>query len=131
MEKATTSMNPGKPDPIREKSFQFAVRIVNLYRHLTEKKKEFCPEQADTSVGHKSWRNDSGIKKCGERPGFIHKLGVAQKEIGETQYWLELLSATGFINEPEFKSLNLDSEEIMKLIRSSIVTKKKNITAKK
>ena len=61
---------------------------------------------------------------------FVHKLGIAQKETGETQYWLELLYASKYLSESEFHSLYHDSEELMKLIRSSILTKKKNMAAK-
>lgn len=62
---------------------------------------------------------------------FVHKLGVAQKETRETQYWLELLKATDYISEEEFKSIYSDTEEVMKLLRSSILTKKKNLRNKK
>ena len=61
---------------------------------------------------------------------FIHKLAVAQKETGETQYWLELLWKTDFLSELEFQSLYKDTEDVMKLLRSSILTKKKNLAAK-
>ena len=61
---------------------------------------------------------------------FIHKLGIAQKETGETQFWLELLNATGYLNDLEFKSIYSDSQEIMRMIRSSILTKKKNLKPK-
>jgi four helix bundle protein len=61
---------------------------------------------------------------------FIHKLAIAQKELGETQYWLELLHMTGYINETEFKSIYGDADEIMRMIRSSILTKKKNLVNK-
>ncbi len=61
---------------------------------------------------------------------FIHKLGIAQKETGETQYWLELLHTTNYLSETEFISLYQDAEEVMKLIRSSILTKKKNMGGK-
>ena len=61
---------------------------------------------------------------------FIHKLGVAQKEISETQYWLELLWTTDYITEAEFQSIHSDTGEVMKLLRSSILTKKKNLAAK-
>jgi four helix bundle protein len=61
---------------------------------------------------------------------FIHKLGIAQKEISETQYWLELLWKTDFLTESEFQSIHSDTEEIMKLLRSSILTKKKNLATK-
>jgi four helix bundle protein len=45
---------------------------------------------------------------------FTHKLGIAQKETGETQYWLELLWKTDFLTEVEFQFLISDSNEIMK-----------------
>ncbi|MCY7327837.1 MAG: four helix bundle protein [Saprospiraceae bacterium] len=61
---------------------------------------------------------------------FVHKLGVAQKETVETQYWLELLHTTNYLNETEFYSLYQDTEEVMKLIHSSILTKKKNMASK-
>lgn len=61
---------------------------------------------------------------------FMHKLSIAQKEIGETQYWLELLHATGYLNVQEFRSIYADTEEIMKLLRSSILTKRKNLRPK-
>ena len=61
---------------------------------------------------------------------FIHKLAVAQKEIGETQYWLELLCRTHYLTTTEFDSMNSDAEEIMKMLRSAILTKKKNLAVK-
>ena len=57
---------------------------------------------------------------------FIHKLAVAQKEINETAYWLELLMLSDYINQEQFDSLNKDTIEIMKLLVSSIRTKKQN-----
>ncbi len=57
---------------------------------------------------------------------FIHKLSIGRKENSETQYWLELLLATEYITEKEFKSLHAESEEIGKLFTSSIKTKKRN-----
>lgn len=59
---------------------------------------------------------------------FIHKLGVAQKEIGETLYWLELLYHAQYINAMEYQSLHADSEELMKILRSSILTKKHKLS---
>lgn len=84
------------------------------------------------------------LLRCGTNPGamireagnaesgmdFIHKLAIGQKELGETQYWLELLFRTDYITEQEFKSILSDTEEVMKMIRSSILTKKKNMAAK-
>ena len=57
---------------------------------------------------------------------FIHKLSISQKECDESVYWLELLKATEFISEQEFESLNNDSIELLKMLRSSIITSKQN-----
>jgi hypothetical protein len=55
---------------------------------------------------------------------------VAKKETGETQYWLELLRAVELISDKEFNSLYADTEEIFKMLTSSILTKKKNMSIK-
>jgi len=116
-------------NPLKEKTLHFAIRMVKLYRYLTENKSETVLSKQ--------------LLRCGTSPGamvreahnaesgsdFIHKLSIAQKEVGETQYWLELLHQTGFISDKEFLSLINDSTELMKLIRSSILTKKKNLKA--
>ena len=61
---------------------------------------------------------------------FIHKLAIAQKETGETLYWLELLFRTNYLTSAEYISMSADAEEIMKMLRSSILTKKKNLATK-
>jgi four helix bundle protein len=58
-------------------------------------------------------------------------LSIAQKEIGETQYWLELLNATDFLSDSEYQSIDADAEEIMRILTSSIITKKKNLSLQK
>ena len=57
---------------------------------------------------------------------FIHKLGIAQKETDETLYWLELLQKTEYISEAAFQSIYQDTEEILRMIRSAILTKKES-----
>ncbi len=58
---------------------------------------------------------------------FIHKLGIAQKEAHETQYWLRLLTDSGYIDEILSASLIADCEELIKLITASIKTAKNNL----
>ncbi|MFN6946949.1 MAG: four helix bundle protein [Cytophagaceae bacterium] len=100
---------------VKIKSFAFAVRIVKLYQFLCEQKKEFVLLKqllrSGTSVGamireaeHAESRND-----------FKHKMGIAQKEINETIYWLELLKETDYITEELFESIYNDAVEIIKL----------------
>lgn len=58
---------------------------------------------------------------------FIHKLAISQKETDETIYWLELLKTTEYLNEAEFDSMKNNAEEILRMIKSSILTTKQNL----
>jgi len=112
---------------VKNKSFAFAVRIVRLYQFLCGQKKEFVLSKqllrSGTSVGamireaeHAETKND-----------FKHKMGIAQKEINESIYWLELLKATDYLSQNQFETINDDAVEIIKLITSIIKTTKANI----
>ncbi|MDO8367674.1 MAG: four helix bundle protein [Saprospiraceae bacterium] len=119
-----------KPHALRDKTFQFAVRIVRLHKYLIEEKKEFILSKQILRSGTNPGSMIREAINAESSLDFVHKLGIAQKETGETQYWLELLYASKYLSESEFYSLFNDSEELMKLIRSSIMTKKKNIATK-
>jgi len=62
------------------------------------------------------------------KPDFVHKMAIAQKEINETLYWLELLSESKYITITEFDSINTDAVEIIKMLTSSIKTAKQSLT---
>lgn len=119
-----------KDDPLRDKSFQMAARVVRLCKYLMEEKKEFVLSKqllrSGTNLGsmvREAANAESGLD-------FVHKRGIAQKETGETQYWLEILLTTQYLNESEFQSIYTDTEEVMRLLKSSILTKKKNLALK-
>src|SRR5690554_1177414 len=112
---------------VKNKSFAFAVRVVKLYQYLCEQKREFVLSKQllrnGTSVGamireaeHAETKND-----------FKHKMGIAQKEINETIYWLELLKETDFISIEQFENINSDAIEIIKLITAILKSTKANI----
>ena len=111
---------------IKDKSFAFAVRAIRLFQYLTETKKEYVLSKqllrSGTAIGAlvREAQNAESTKD------FIHKLGIAQKESDETIYWLELLKETEYINDKEFESINNEANELLKMIRSAIITSKKN-----
>jgi len=115
---------------IKDKSMQFAVRIVNLYKYLIEVKKEFIISKqvlrSGTSIGANCREGDYAESKI----DFIHKFALAQKECNETIYWLELLYLTNYLTEQEFKSIQNDAIEVMKLISSIIISAKKLLIKK-
>jgi len=111
---------------LKDKSFLFAIRIVRLYQQLTEMKKEYVMSKqllrSGTSIGALVLE----AQNAESSKDFIHKLSISQKECDESIYWLELLKATECINEHEFESLNNDAIELLKMLRSSIITSKQN-----
>lgn len=100
-----------KENVLKEKSFSFAVKIVKLYKFLEEEKKEYVLSKevlrSGTSVGAMVKESESSESKL----DFIHKLSIAQKEINETIYWLELLFETDYtsIIKNTKKTINIDN----------------------
>lgn len=119
-----------KYDPLREKSFHLAVRVVKLCKYLREQKKEYVISKQIIRSGTNPGAMVREAANAESATDFIHKLAIGQKETGETQFWLELLYKSEYISAQEFQSLYADSEEVMKLIRSSILTKKQNLGLK-
>jgi len=115
---------------IKNKSFLFAVRIVRLYKFLLENKKEYILSKqlmrSVTAVGALV-REAQNAESAAD---FIHKLGVAQKENDETMYWLELLFETEYLDQKEFVSMQKDANELLKMIRSAVVTSKRKAKLK-
>ncbi len=112
---------------LKDKSFLFAIRVVNLYKVITETKREFVMSKqvyrSGTAVGALIREAQNAESKL----DFIHKLAIAQKECDETMYWLELLKATNFISENEFNSISKDNLELLKMLKSSILTVKSSL----
>ncbi len=119
-----------KDSAIRDKSFLLAVRIVNLYKMLTTDRKEFVMSKQLLRSGTSVGANVREAINAQSTSDFVHKLSISQKECDETLYWLELLSETNFLTLAEYQSIQNDATEVLKIIRSIILTTKKNNTAK-
>lgn len=112
---------------LREKSFNLALRLIKMCRYIREERREF----GITKQLLKSGTNPGAMVRESEYAetgaDFIHKLGIAQKELNETRYWIDLLYAADFIQESEFRSVMEDVDEVMRLLTSSIKTRKQNL----
>ena len=111
---------------ITDKSFQFAVRIVKLCKHLRNRKKEYTLSKQLLRSGTSIGANAAEAQQAQSKPDFISKLSIALKETTETKYWLKLLHATEYLTEVEFQSINADCIEIEKIL-VSILKSAKNI----
>ena len=109
-------------DGAKEKSLSFAVRIVGLYKYLTENKKEHVLSKqimrSGTSIGA-----NLAESECAVSPDeFIAKVYIALKECSETEYWLKLLRQSDYITETQYDSLFSDCEELRKMLSSTTKT---------
>lgn len=108
-------------------SHTFAVTIIKLFKSLTENGGEqTLPRQllkSGTSIGALV-REAQNAESSAD---FVHKLGMAQKECDETIYWLELLHETGNLTDDQCLPLKREAESLLKVLKSSILTAKKNM----
>jgi four helix bundle protein len=115
-----------KENIILNKSFEFSVRIVNLYKYLTTQKAEYVMAKqilrSGTSIGANSEEADAGQSK----KDFVAKMSIVLKEARETRFWLRLLYKTEYIDEKMFNSLLADCQEIIAIVTAIIKTSKNN-----
>ncbi len=116
-----------KKSILSEKSFAFAIRIVNLYKFPVEKNKEFVLSKQILRSGTSIGANIREAYNAESKKDFIHKISVAQKECDETIYWLELLHKTEYLSVDLFISISNDAIELLKMIRSTIITSKSKL----
>jgi len=113
---------------VQQKSFAFAIRIVNVYKYLISERKEFVLSKqllrSGTSIGANIEESIGG--QSGK--DFLSKLGISYKETRETIYWLKLLQATDYLSKQESQSLLNDANEICKILSKIQITFKSRIS---
>ena len=103
---------------IAEKSFSFAVRIVKLYRYLSQKERDYVLGRQLLRAGTSIGANIAEAQQAQSRADFISKLSIALKEASETNYWLRLLAATNYLSQKGANSMLADCIELEKLLTS-------------
>src|SRR5471030_224836 len=109
---------------VKEKSFAFAVRIVNLHRFLCAEKKFVLSKQllrSGTAIGALVREAEHAESKA----DFVHKMAIALKEANETEYWLLLLQRTEYLETASFESIHADIVELLKLLTSIVNSSKR------
>ena len=113
------------------KSYAFALRIIGLTKFLREQKQDFVPSKqilrSGTAIGALVRESEFAQSKA----DFINKLSVSLKEANETDYWLNLLKDSDYIDEKSFLSMEEDCGELIALLVSSIKTVKNNMVKDK
>lgn len=115
---------------VLNKSMEFAIRIVNLYKHLSIDRQEYVMSKQLLRCGTSIGANLSESEYAISRKDFLAKINISLKECNETQYWLQLLQRTGFLEVREYESINTDCVELLKLLLSISKTTASSLNTK-
>jgi four helix bundle protein len=107
---------------IKAKSYAFAIRIVRLYQFLSVEKREYVISKQLLKCGTSVGALVREAEHAESRADFRHKMSIAQKEINESIYWLDLLSDTNYLTKEHYQNIKKDAVEIIKIITSIIKT---------
>ena len=109
-------------NPAKEKSKAFAVRIVNLYKYITDNYKDYTIAKQILRSGTSIGANLAEAECAISRKNFTAKVYIALKECSETGFWLELLYKTEYIDQKAYDSINADCQELMRILSASTIT---------
>lgn len=113
-----------KQNVVKEKTFAFGKRIVRMCIYLENDKKEYVLSKQLKRSGTAPGALVRESEHAESRKDFIHKLSIALKEANESEYWLEMLKEGNYISDVEFKSIQDDCLEIIKILASIVKTTK-------
>jgi TIGR02436 family protein len=117
----------GKENLIADISLDFSVRIVKLYKYLTEKQKEYVISKQLLRSGTSIGANIAEAQGAQSDADFIAKLHIALKDCRESEYWMKLLLKTEYLNETEYNSLKTDIDKIIGLLTNILKSVKQRI----
>jgi four helix bundle protein len=116
-----------KDNIVYKKAFDFAIKIINVYKNLIDQKRELVLSKqllrSGTSIGANIREGIEGQSK----KDFIAKLSISLKEANESEYWIELLVGTGYLEKAIAEKLLADVSEIIKLLNVILKTARKNL----
>lgn len=114
---------------IQKKSYEFAIRVVNAYKFLSNEQKEFVLSKQLLKSGTSVGANIEEAIGAQSDKDFLHKFSIAYKEARESLYWIKLLNSTEFLNDEVAKSLISEVTEILKIISKIQVTTKAKLNS--
>ena len=101
-----------KESLLRDKSYQFALRTIKLYKYIVAEKKEYVLSKQILRSGTSIGANIEEANQAQSKADFVHKLSISQKEAFETDYWLRLLRDSEYLTEAQASSLLSDCQEL-------------------
>lgn len=111
-------MGRGSDSVVIDKSKLFAIRIVKLYKYLSDSKSEFVMSKQLLRSGTSIGANLHEAKEAFSKKDFFYKTSIALKEARETEYWLWLLCETNYISKTQYDNIYTDCSELISLLVS-------------
>ena len=105
-----------KDDTILQKSEDFAVRIINMCKHLRRESNAYVLSKQVLRSGTSIGANVADAQRAQSKADFIAKMSIALKETNETFYWLRLLYRTEYLTREAFDSMLRDTEELLRIL---------------
>jgi four helix bundle protein len=117
--------NESKPNPVRDKSFAFALRIVRLYQYLTDEKHEYILSKFLLNAGTLIGACVESAQRSPDRLDFQREMSIGLQHTAKTVYWLKLLQAGAYLTTEEFDSIHADADELLSLLTSIVKSSKR------
>lgn len=105
---------------VERKSKSFALRSIRLFQYLTKEKREFILSKQVIRSGTSIGANVKEAIYGQSRADFLAKMSIALKEANETDYWLELIYAGGYISLSEYQSIAHDCDDLIRLLTAIV-----------
>ena len=99
-----------------DKSFEFAVRITNLYKYMVKEHKEYVLSKQLLRSGTSIGANVAEAQRGQSKADFSAKMSIALKEANETHYWIRLLYRTEFLTKSQYTSIDADVQELIGIL---------------
>jgi four helix bundle protein len=109
---------------VKDKSFAFALRIVKMYQYLSEEKREYVLSKQLLRSGTAIGALVREAEQAESKADFIHKMAIALKEANESDYWIELLFRSDYLDQKSYQSIQADLTKLLKLLTAIIKTAK-------
>ena len=103
---------------VLEKSYKFALRIVRLYKYLCDEKREYVMSREVLRTGTKLGEHVKLAQEAASKPDFAHDINTALKYASATEFWLQLLHESLYLDDEQYHSINNDCEELKRLLKS-------------
>lgn len=118
-------MKSDKENIILEKTFQYALLIIDLYKFLVDERKEFVMSKQLLKAGTSIGANAEEAQDAESKADFIHKFSISNKECRESNYWLRLLDQSGYLNNYHQKEMIIEKTNELKKMLTSIINSSK------